>query len=198
MQTYVELNTSNDETFYTAGYNEIFAVKGDADLCNINLYKNKSEKIKLVKDIELIKSVEGVFRESISIIEPIFTLELNQNEAFNFNYVYIEQFNRYYYVVDVICVASNLYEIRCYLDVLMSYKDGILNQTCVVDRSESDGNPYIDDKNLVAISGYNLRIETLDIIDEDFVRRYPLYPPSFDDGSIVITGFAISAPRPEV
>lgn len=197
METYVEFNTSNDDTFYTAGYNEIFAVKGDADLCNIILYKNKSEKIKLEKNIELIKNVEGVFRDTISIIEPIITLELTREEAFNFNYVFIEQFNRYYYVVDIICVNSNIYEIRCYLDVLMSYKNEILNQKCIVDRSESDGNAYIDDNHVVIEEGYDLRIEELSINDNNFTLTYPL-DPTHGEGSIIITGFDISAPDPTI
>lgn len=181
METYVEFNASNDDTFYTAGYNEIFAVKGDADLVTINLYGNFSDKNVLYKDIRLVKTVEGIFRDEVSLLEPSITLEIDMATLSAINYVYIPMFNRYYYITESVIINRNLVELNCYIDVLMTYKDSIVNQTALVDRSYNKGIKYIDDNNIVVLPQYNITQHTIERIGE------------FKSGnSLVITGFNLT------
>ena len=185
MDTYVELNTSRDETFYTAGYNEIFAVKGDVDLVTINLYGNFSDKNVLYKDIRLVKSVEGIFRDDVSLLEPSIILEIDMATLSNINYIYIPIFNRYYYITESVIIRKNLVELNCYIDVLMSYNNYIMNQTALVDRSYNNGDKYIDDNNIVVYPDYNI----VQNVIEPIVK--------FSSGySLVLTGFNLSDSAP--
>ena len=95
---------------------------------NIVLYNNKSENHRIDKSdyLTVVKSVSGTFRESISIISPVFDIEME--EFPNFNYLYIYLFNRYYYVDDIELVRTKLYRIYCHCDVLMSFKNDIKKQ----------------------------------------------------------------------
>lgn len=190
MQTYVELNTSNDETFYTAGYNEIFAVKGDADLVRINLYTNKAPKNQVDKQalLEYRGYVDGVFRRSTSIIEPTIILELKDKP--NFNYIYIVELNRYYFVRDIIYINSKMYEIHCYLDPLYTYVGLIANQKALVDRTENlvsnSFNKKIEDNKLIIEAGFNRNVIEVESTDELF-KNYGYY---------VISGYNINSTEP--
>lgn len=53
-----------------------------------------------------------------------------------FNYAYIPEFHRHYFITDIVSVKTNLYMISMRCDPLMSFKDSILNQTAIVERCE--------------------------------------------------------------
>lgn len=115
---------------------------------NIVLYNNKSENHRIDKTdfLTVVKSVSGTFRESISIISPVFDIEME--EFPNFNYLYIYLFNRYYYVDDIELVRTKLYRIYCHCDVLMSFKNDIKKQFVYVTRQENKINTEIPDTKL--------------------------------------------------
>lgn len=68
--------------------------------------------------------------------------------AFNFNYVYIPQFNRYYYVTNIELINAQRIGINLKVDVLMSHKNAILSSMVMAERSTSNGNPYIRDNTI--------------------------------------------------
>ena len=61
------------------------------------------------------------------------------------NYARILEFNRYYFVVDIVSVRSGLWLLKLKCDVLMSFKSEILALTCNVERQENDYNSKIGD-----------------------------------------------------
>lgn len=99
----------------------------------IVLYYNKSEFNKLIKDIEEVEVLDGEFRDSVSVCKPKIMIQLDEYKEFN--YLYIGNLNRYYFVNNIICVRNNIYMLECSVDVLMSYSDNILNQTAFISRS---------------------------------------------------------------
>lgn len=109
------------------------------------LYQNKSEKIKVDKSLTLITSTDIVVKESTSITSPVFTLSLTNDKATKFNYIYVPELNRYYYVTDIVMVRNNLFEITCHCDVLMSFKKDIRNQSGIIGRQENLYNLYLSD-----------------------------------------------------
>ena len=114
---------------------------------NIVLYYNKSEKNKIDKSIEQVISLSGNFRDSVSILRPRIVIELDN--FIDFNYVYIEDLHRYYFVDRVICVRDKIYLIECSVDVLMTYKEGIRSQTAFINRSSFIYDDYLKD-NVIA------------------------------------------------
>jgi hypothetical protein len=128
----------------------------------IKLYKNTSEQNRLDKTKYIIgplKILTGEFRSDVNILTPVVDIELPTdflNINLNaFNYVRIEEFNRYYFVNSMdICNGNGTDEnktvlLRLYLqvDVLMSWKTDILELRCFVIRQEnSKANLIIDRK----------------------------------------------------
>ena len=125
----------------------------DSEDFTLNCYKFSGEDIMIDKTryLNLIGSYSGVARDEIDILNPIITIELN--EFPRFNYVYINAFNRYYYVTNVVCVRKNLYEIALSIDVLMSYKEGLLSLDAFIDRNEFTYNSDIVDNQWVIEQG---------------------------------------------
>lgn len=122
----------------------------------IILYKYSGENIRLDKTGSLSEPVEldGYMRSDSSIINPNITIELG-DEIIGYNYLYIESFKRYYYITNIIAVtATNIWELSLKVDVLMSFKESILQQTAYVGRNEFDYNKLLPDKTVTIQTGY--------------------------------------------
>ena len=62
-----------------------------------------------------------------------------------FNYMYDQAYARYYFVTNVTAVASETYECNLDIDVLTTYKDEILYNTYIIERSEKNFSLYLKD-----------------------------------------------------
>ena len=109
----------------------------------IQLFNNGSDKNHITKTLTNETTVTGNLRKSVDIIEPI--LELNFPNIINFNYCYIPDFKRYYYITKITALTSKLFEIQLFVDVLMTYKNKILEQTATIARQEKLFNLYLPD-----------------------------------------------------
>ena len=70
------------------------------------------------------------------------------------NYVYIKEFNRYYFIEDISIFRTNLWRIKCHVDVLTSYQNEILEQYLFISRSSSADSTQYED-NLAIYSPIN-------------------------------------------
>ena len=111
----------------------------------IILYYNDSEKIKLDKDLTQIGTIEGRLFQNTSITKPSIMFDLDTS-VFSANYLYIPQFNRYYFITDVVNVSANKWQIQARVDVLTSFKSAIRENTAIIERQENEYNLYLDDK----------------------------------------------------
>lgn len=109
----------------------------------ITLYNNASAPNVVDKQITQVEQAQGVLREASSLIDPTFTME--RQSPTGFNYFWIEEFGRYYYVTGVSSVGNNLVSVSGHVDVLMTYKTGIRNLTAVIRRQENSYNLLLDD-----------------------------------------------------
>lgn len=89
----------------------------------LKIYNNNSNGNVINKNIALIKEIDFNLKSDNSILQPILILK-NYTEG---NYCYIEEFNRYYYINDVRVLKGGLFELHLNVDVLMTYKDIIIN-----------------------------------------------------------------------
>lgn len=102
---------------------------------NLTLYKNLSEKNKIGKVLHNNLSLNGNLREESSIINPTILVE-HPNLA-DYNYAYIPEFKRYYFITEITSVRNNLWRISLKVDVLESFKNDILNLNCIVDKQQN-------------------------------------------------------------
>ena len=118
----------------------------------IKLYKTSSPRKKLVKDLTDGITLVGTLRAQSSVMSPTFTVQ--DTAVVGYNYCYIPDFGRWYYINGIDALRSNLYELTLGIDVLMTYAAEIRNNTAIIDRTESGAtaNVYIDNGTFVNTS----------------------------------------------
>lgn len=110
---------------------------------NLTLCTNLSEKNCLGKTLSNNQNFQGILREQSSIINPV--IRVQSTELPNFNYAYVPDFNRYYFIVGIRNISTNIWEISLSVDVLESFKETIKVNTAIISDTESIGkDTYID------------------------------------------------------
>ena len=144
----------------------------------ITLYLNSAEENRIDKTSYLteVVSLSGTLREGTSVVTPTILVELvpeaggliqaNGEDVLadgeevidglsggdlvpQFNYAYIPQFHRYYFLVDVVAVNKTLYYVSLTCDPLMSFKEEFLDLEAMIARQEFDFNPLLKDERRV-------------------------------------------------
>ena len=158
----------------------------------IILYNNYSENNKLDKSIGKILELQGYLREQTSLINPQILIEFHPEQfdgyvkednqiyvmynsvkitwdsfinkyVLSANYVYIPEFNRYYFINDITSIRQNLWQITLSVDVLMSYKDQILATNAFVARNQNEYNKDIIDNECVLTDKEEVEITEVNV-----------------------------------
>ena len=95
-------------------------------------------------------------KEGTSIENPTFLLT-----GAMFSIDYVEAFNNYYFVTDVVSVRNNLTEIHCTMDVLATHKSAIGSYTAFIERCDNYRNPMIPDPMVAMTNGENVYSQTV-------------------------------------
>lgn len=112
----------------------------------ITTYSNASEEHVLDKDITKInENISVILKDDTNVLSP--TLITSQNISHNFNYIYISEFDRYYYVKNITYSQQRFY-IECTVDVLMSFNSDIKSLELIANRSSSRFNVYQPDSHV--------------------------------------------------
>lgn len=112
---------------------------------DIILYQTFSERERIGKTLSNSLTLTGTLRGESSVINPSFMIESTNPSAYN--YCYISEFGRYYFIDNITSIRNSLWRIDCKVDVLMSFKDSILNLNVIVSdlsSGEPDVSTYID------------------------------------------------------
>ena len=110
---------------------------------NLTLYKNTSEKVKVGKTLTSASTHTGTLREGCEVVNPSIILE--GDNLSDFNYMYIPEFHRYYFITGITSIKKGLWQIDGHCDVLETYKEQIKSQKAVVERQENEYNLYLND-----------------------------------------------------
>ena len=105
---------------------------------NILLYKTTNANNDLNKTISDKVELVGALRDASSIIAPSILIQSN---PIGYNYAYIPEFGRYYYIKNITAFRKGAYIVDLKCDVLMSFKEEILNMSGIVSRLTS-GDEY--------------------------------------------------------
>lgn len=111
---------------------------------NIYLYTSSAEPNSFPKELGEAVKIEGTLRDECDILNPVITL-VGFNPANTFNYCYIPDFKRYYFITESSVIRTNVMELTMHVDVLQSWSNKILEQEGVILRNEYDYNSMLID-----------------------------------------------------
>lgn len=161
---------------------------------DIIFYNSRAEKNRVNKSEYLVNpvTIAGTLRKPTSVISPY--IEISARTYPSYNYAYIEEFHRYYFITNIVSIRNNLWGISFSVDPLMSFRRAIYNTTAFVDRCSSSA--YYDrdivDARISVAQGYD--ISTQYALDgEPFVLTNDLF--TSDRGfspHFALTGFNIT------
>lgn len=111
---------------------------------NVKFYINSSENYRVDKQITQQLSAECTLKDNTSVENPVLMIRSTSNIS-SYNYMYIPDFGRYYYINEIVSVHNGLWEIHAHVDVLMTYKSQIRGCNATFKRQENLFNLYLDD-----------------------------------------------------
>lgn len=116
----------------------------------LTLYYTSSENNKVNKSLSNARTVSGTLRSETDVIRPIILVEMDLPS--NYNYAYIPEFNRYYYIRSVESYRTGLWMFHLEVDPLNSFKGDIYNIKAILQETESyKADSYLED-NLVWVA----------------------------------------------
>ena len=131
----------------------------------ITLYLNSSEPNKVRKVLAKISTVDGTLRTQSSVIDPVVRIEALLNLS-KVNYMYIDGFQRYYFIKGIVAGRTGIWEISAHVDVLSTYANELLQLPCVIGRNEYEYNLFLPDDRFIVNS--NRLVQTL-----EFPYKFP-------------------------
>lgn len=111
---------------------------------NMILYQNLSPNNSINKLLDSELNVEIKLKENTSITEPTILLFNSSTNVKEYNYCYIPNFKRYYFIDNISIQRQNLFLLSLKVDVLESFKEDILKSKAYITQSTSS-NPYYND-----------------------------------------------------
>ena len=112
----------------------------------IVLGANTSPTHQIKKNVSTVATLTGTFRDSVDILHPVVRIE--RDNPVGFNYVYISDFGRCYYVDDVTVVRKGVLDLHLSVDVLDTFANEILANTAIIDKQEVSYNLYLNDDSI--------------------------------------------------
>lgn len=111
----------------------------------VKFYKNISDKRVVNKNISLMTTLNCILKDDCSILNPYLTTSTSQLATLSLcNYVYIPDFNRYYYA-RISKSLGGVLVVECDVDVLMSWNGDIASCQGFIIRQEFKYNRYFND-----------------------------------------------------
>lgn len=117
----------------------------------IKFFNTSSENNRIGKTLEDETTLTGSFKGEVDLQNPVLTVT---TDLLNFNYCYMPDFGRYYFIDKIEITRVGLYTIFLKIDVLETYKNAIKQLKVIVSNS-AGANPYYNGY----INGVDVRTE---------------------------------------
>lgn len=115
------------------------------DFMIIKLYSVSDNPHTIPKHLENEREFSGTLRNATDVANPIFQLEMELTALYN--YAYIPEFDRYYYLSPPVSVRNGLIEYSARVDVLQSWYNDFKYAPMIASRSDSTYNKFLPDGN---------------------------------------------------
>lgn len=161
-------------------------------MINIQLYQNRSDNNYVTKDIRPIAAGALTARapHEVSILSPVLTFDYNT--AFLLaNYAYIPEYNRYYYIKNIITDTAKRVHLELSVDPLMSFASQIRQCTAQIIRLEDVGAPTEIPDNKLPVVPSRKKIDSITVFSPDINSVFINDPRSLNYVVTVVGGDSV-------
>ena len=117
-------------------------------MADITFYNNNSDRRCINKNLADATTISGNVKTQYTSSGISLDIDISVSGITPFQFNYMKFDNKYYYIDSVDFISQNIIRLNCGVDLLESYKSQILNQTAILNRSETSYNRYLNDDNL--------------------------------------------------
>lgn len=110
----------------------------------IKLYINTSDPKAVDKTLTGEISITGVARDPVDVVNPVIEYQRGETDITGYNYAYIEDFNRWYFM-DVTCDSYNMLTLTMHCDALSTAKNYLRARNATITRNQRLYNSYLND-----------------------------------------------------
>ena len=110
----------------------------------IKLYINTSDPKAVDKTLTGEISITGVARYPVDVVNPVIEYQRGETDITGYNYAYIEDFNRWYFM-DVTCDSYNMLTLTMHCDALSTAKNYLRARNATITRNQRLYNSYLND-----------------------------------------------------
>jgi hypothetical protein len=155
---YGDIETKDDGTKYGVVTPKPSVIADDS--LQLMLYQTGSSNIRIDKACTHLHTYSTLtLKEPCSIQEPIIKLSASDTNIKKGNYCYIPKFDRFYYITNVVSLPGGLWELHLRCDVLMSFREELLDNHVVFNHSEWKWNLYLNDGSLQVDSRPKIKLK---------------------------------------
>lgn len=123
----------------------------------IKLYVNQSDPKCVDKTLVSELDISGTARDPLNIVDPVIEVEGDIVSSIGqYNYMYIEDYARYYFINSITGDNYNLSTITAHCDVLSSSKQWLRSRLATITRNEKLYNAYLMDPDFNAYAYKNI------------------------------------------
>lgn len=115
------------------------------------IYKGERNRVNKADFITGRFNLNGTIKKPTSAFDVVIEIEKTNPVSMHYNYMYISEFDRWYFITDIENIHNNIWVIHGHVDVLYTYRADILKAHAIIDKSEVEGNAnlYLDDGSFV-------------------------------------------------
>ena len=135
---------------------------------SVKLCHNSSPVEKIGKTIDAGTSYDCVLKAGTSVLTPTIILCDTGVNLKGYNYMYIADFGRYYFIDDIVTKNNDVWEVSGHVDVLETYATAIKANSAVLRRQQNIFNLYLDDPEFKTLN--TVRVQTKKFPNSQFSK----------------------------
>lgn len=116
-------------------------------------FAKTNKRVNSTAEVVMGETLNCFLKNPVSLMRPELLVHLEHNspgyeDVFHWNYMYIEEFGRYYFITDIISETSKLVTIIGEIDALGTYREDILNTKAFIQYSAAKNNSMLHDNRI--------------------------------------------------
>lgn len=113
-------------------------------MIDVVLQTSSSPVEKIGKTLSTGNTYSCALKDNCSILKPVIIIRTTDTIT-GYNYMYIQNFGRYYFIDDIVSLHDGVWQISAHVDVLETYATAIKANSAVIRRQQKLFNLYLDD-----------------------------------------------------